>query len=66
MANIIALSTAQHLHTSYESTVRWGFLDAPHDPHWHPRRLSAVQLSPMALANSMRSVPAPTRPPSGR
>ena len=31
MANIIALSTAQHLHTSYESTVRWGFLDAPHD-----------------------------------
>ena len=31
MANIIALSTAQHLHTSYESTVRWGFLDAPRD-----------------------------------
>ena len=31
MANIIALSTAQHLHTSYESTVRWGFLDAPTD-----------------------------------
>ena len=31
MANVIALSPDQHLHTSYDSTVSWGFLDAADD-----------------------------------
>ena len=40
MANIIALSTDQHLHTSYESTVSWGFLDAADD---YERAASALR-----------------------
>ena len=40
MTNIIALSTDQHLHTGYESTVSWGFLDAADD---YERAASALK-----------------------